>query len=208
MVTFDYFVETMPLVSVLRGIQPNEALDIAGALIQAGFLCVEVTLNSPQPFESIKKMADTFGDQAIIGAGTVLSVDHVNQVADAGGRIIVMPHTDVAVIRAAKKRGLYCLPGVCTPSDAFAAIDAGADGLKLFPAELAQPPVLKAMRAVLPKTLPVLPTGSINAENMAGYLRVGANGFGLGSVVYKPGDTAETVMQKAQDMILSFKESK
>ena len=162
-------------------------------------------MNSPQPLESIKKMADQFGDKAIIGAGTVLSVEAVNQVADAGGRVIVMPHTDVDVIRAAKQRGLYCLPGVCTPSEAFAAINAGADGLKLFPAELAQPRVLRAMRAVLPKKMPVLPTGSITPDNMADFMRVGANGFGLGSVVYKPGDTAETVAQKACDMILSFK---
>ncbi|MCH9644775.1 MAG: 2-dehydro-3-deoxy-6-phosphogalactonate aldolase [Gammaproteobacteria bacterium] len=206
MITFKQFIEAMPLVAVLRGIKPGCAAEVAEALISQGFLCVEVTMNSPKPLDSIKRMAEVCGDRAIIGAGTVTSVDMVNEVADVGGRVIVMPHTDVEVIREAKKRDLICLPGVCTPSDAFAAINAGADGLKIFPAELIAPKVLKSMCAVLPKEIPLLPTGGITAKTIPEYMWAGASGFGLGSVVYKPGDSVDVVKQKAQVIVAAFRE--
>lgn len=191
------WLERLPLVAILRGIEPAEAVPVGEALVDAGFVIVEVPLNSPAPLDSIARLADAIGDRALVGAGTVLTPEAVDRVAAAGGRLIVMPHADVAVIRAAKAAGLLVVPGFATPTEAFAALDAGADALKLFPAEAAPPPVLKAMLAVLPAGTRVLPVGGIRPETMAGYWQAGAAGFGLGSALYKPGDGAATVHRKA-----------
>jgi 2-dehydro-3-deoxyphosphogalactonate aldolase len=186
----------LPLVAILRGVTPAEAGGIGEALIGAGFVAIEVPLNSPEPLASIRVLADAFGDQALIGAGTVRDPADVARIAAAGGRLIVMPHGDPAVIRAAKQRGLLCVPGVATPTEAFAALDAGADALKLFPAEALPPAVVKAWRAVLPNVW-LLPVGGIRPDSMAPYLAAGANGFGLGSALYQPGMTPDQVAAAA-----------
>ena len=191
------WMERLPLVAILRGVEPDEVVAIGAELVDVGFAVIEVPLNSPEPFDSIGRLAAAFGDRALIGAGTVLTAAAVDRVAAAGGGLIVMPHADTAVIRAAKGAGLFAVPGFATPTEAFAALDAGADALKLFPAEAAPPAVLKAMRAVLPPAVPVLPVGGIRPETMAGYWEAGAAGFGLGSALYKPGDAPATVRAKA-----------
>jgi 2-dehydro-3-deoxyphosphogalactonate aldolase len=177
----------LPLIAILRGVTPDEAGAIGEALIEAGFVAIEVPLNSPEPLASIRALADAFGERALIGAGTVRDPADVARIAAAGGRLIVMPHGDPAVIGAAKQRGLLCVPGVATPTEAFAALDAGADALKLFPAEALPPAVVKAWRAVLPKHVWLLPVGGIRPDSMTPYLAAGANGFGLGSALYRPG---------------------
>lgn len=189
---FDQIAE-LPLVAILRGLRPDEALDMAAVLHDAGFRSLEVPLNSPDPLESIRRISDAFGDRLLVGAGTVLTVDAVDAVAEAGGRLIVSPNTDAAVIAAAKARGLVSLPGMFTPGEAFAALAAGADGLKLFPAEAASPAVLKAMKAVLPPSAPVFVVGGVTPETMAPWRAAGAQGFGLGSALYKPGRAAAEV---------------
>jgi len=186
-----------PLVAILRGVQPDECLAIGQALVEAGFTLIEVPLNSPAPYESIAVLARELGEHALIGAGTVTKPQQVDDVAQAGGRLIVMPHANVQVIVEAKALTLTALPGFATPTEAFAALDAGADGLKLFPAEASPPKVLKSLRAVLPKDVPVLPVGSITVENMGEYWAAGANGFGLGSALYKPGATPDQVGKTA-----------
>lgn len=191
------WLDRFPLIAILRGIRPDEAAEIGEVLVAAGFAIVEVPLNSPSPFDSIARMAAALGDRALIGAGTVLEPEAVGRVAAAGGRLVVMPHADTRVVRAAKSAGLLAVPGFATPTEAFAALDAGADALKLFPAEAAPPAVLKAMRAVLPAAVPVLPVGGIRPETMAEYWNAGASGFGLGSALYKPGDAPATVHAKA-----------
>ena len=167
-------------------------------LIEAGFVAIEVPLNSPEPLASIERLAEAFGAQALIGAGTVLGPAAVEQVAAAGGRLIVMPHGDPAIIRAAKAQGLLCVPGVATPTEAFAALAAGADALKLFPAEALTPKVVKAWRAVLPTGVWLLPVGGIAPEGMAPWLAAGAQGFGLGSALYRPGMSPAEVARSAQ----------
>jgi 2-dehydro-3-deoxyphosphogalactonate aldolase len=193
-----------PLVAILRGVKPMEAVEIGAALIEAGFTIIEVPLNSPEPLKSIALLAEALGAKALVGAGTVMSPQRVNDVSDAGGRLIVMPHADGDVVSAAKAGGLYALPGFATPTEAFAMIAVGADGLKLFPAEANPPKVLKAMRAVLPKEIPVLPVGSITPENMADYWAAGANGFGLGSALYKVGATPAQVAVAARQFIAAL----
>jgi len=192
------WLDPLPLVAILRGLTPDESVEIGRVLVDAGFRMLEVPLNSPQPFESIRRMSEALGDEYLVGAGTVLDPANVKKVADAGGRLIVMPHADVAVIRAAKDAGLYCVPGVATPTEAFAALAAGADALKLFPAEQASPAVLKAWRAVLPKDLAVLPVGGIAPDNMGPWLAAGAGGFGIGSSLYAPGRPASDVATRAR----------
>jgi 2-dehydro-3-deoxyphosphogalactonate aldolase len=177
----------LPLVAILRGLRPAEATGIGEALVEAGFVAIEVPLNSPEPLLSIERLARAFGERVLIGAGTVLQAAAVEAVAAAGGRLIVMPHGDPAVIRTAKARGLLCVPGVATPTEAFAALEAGADALKLFPAEAMPPNVVKAWRAVLPRDVWLLPVGGITPEAMAAYHAAGANGFGLGSALYRAG---------------------
>lgn len=188
----------LPLVAILRGLVPEESVAIGRALVDAGFRMLEVPLNSPRPFDSIQRMVQSLGDDCLIGAGTVMTPEQVAEVAAAGGRLIVMPHADTAVIRAAKAAGLVCVPGVATPTEAFAAIAAGADGLKLFPAEQASPKVLKAWRAVLPPELPVLPVGGIAPDNMAPWIAAGAQGFGIGSALFAPGVDAAEIARRAQ----------
>ncbi len=195
---WDDALATFPLVAILRGLRPDEALGVGEMLIQAGFKVLEVPLNSPDPFDSIKAMADAFKGRAIVGAGTVLKVADVERLAAAGGEICISPNTNVDVIQAAKAHGMISFPAFFTATEAFAAVDAGADALKLFPAELAGPKGLKALKAVLPKSVPVFPVGGITPENMTDYLDVGAKGFGIGTSVFKPGDTAEIVFRKAR----------
>jgi 2-dehydro-3-deoxyphosphogalactonate aldolase len=186
------WLDHLPLVAILRGLHPDEAVAIGNALAEAGFRVLEVPLNSPQPLESIRRLAMALGDDFLIGAGTVMTPAQVAGVASAGGRLVVMPHADTGVIRAAKAAGMLCAPGVATPTEAFAALAAGADALKLFPADQVSPAGLKAWRAVLPKELPVLPVGGIAPDNMAPWVAAGAQGFGIGSALYAPGvDTAE-----------------
>jgi 2-dehydro-3-deoxyphosphogalactonate aldolase len=198
------YLSPLPLIAVLRGIAPPEIPAIAGALTDHGFRILEVPLNSPDPFVSIKLLADAFGSRCLTGAGTVLKIADVARVAEAGGRLIVMPHADVAIIREAKRLGLLCAPGVATMTEAFAALDAGADGLKMFPAELLSPAVLKAWRAVLPKDVLVFAVGGIRPDNMAAYWDVGASGFGTGSNLYKPGAPAHEVRAVAAAYAAGF----
>lgn len=186
-----------PFVAILRGLAPEEAIPVGEALVAAGLRIIEVPLNSPRPFESIRLLSDRFGGDCLIGAGTVTSPEAVDRVRDAGGRVVVMPHGDPAVIRAAKAAGLLCTPGVSTPTEGFAALAAGADALKLFPAELMGPDVLKAMRAVFPPDTLFLPVGGIVPDSVAGFLRAGAAGFGLGSGLYAPGRDAAEVGRRA-----------
>jgi len=198
------YLAPLPLVAVLRGITPAEVDAVAAALTDNGFLLLEVPLNSPEPFESIRKLARGYGERCLTGAGTVLDVTDVQRVADAGGRLIVMPHGDVAIVREAKRLGLVCLPGVATPTEAFAALAAGADGLKMFPAEQLSPAVLKAWRAVLPKDSLVFPVGGIRPDNMAPFWAVGANGFGTGSNLYQPGAAVDAVRSVARQYATAF----
>jgi 2-dehydro-3-deoxyphosphogalactonate aldolase len=195
---FKTWLDPLPLVAILRGLHPDQAPAVGDALVGAGLRILEVPLNSPQPLESIRRLAERFGDERLVGAGTVLDPARVRDVAAAGGRLVVMPHADVAVIRAAKQAGLYCVPGVATPTEAFAALAAGADALKLFPAEQASPAVLKAWRAVLPAGTAVLPVGGIAPDTMGPWLAVGAAGFGIGSSLYAPGRAADDVAVRAQ----------
>lgn len=189
------------LVAILRGIRPEEAVPVAAALEARGFAIVEVPLNSPDPLVSIAALARTFGNRMLIGAGTVMTREQVARIAKAGGRLIVTPHADADVVRAAKDHGLLAVPGFYTPTEAFAMLAAGADALKLFPAEGASPAMLRAMRAVLPAGTMVLPVGGIDATNMTSWTEAGAAGFGIGSAVYKPGDTPEVVSAKALRLI-------
>ncbi|MFC3215796.1 MULTISPECIES: 2-dehydro-3-deoxy-6-phosphogalactonate aldolase [Novosphingobium] len=188
----------LPLVAILRGIRPDEIEAAADALVEAGFRLIEVPLNSPEPLHSIERLARRVGDHALVGAGTVLTVDDLRRVHDAGGRMIVSPNTDGTVIRESVSRGLVSLPGFFTPSEGFAALAAGANGLKLFPAEAATPAVVKAQRAVLPKDVPLLVVGGITPANMQPWLDAGADGFGLGSALYKAGATADEIGRNAR----------
>lgn len=190
-------IKQLPLVAILRGITPDEAADVGQALWDAGWRLLEVPLNSPEPFRSIEILARRF-PQALVGAGTVRSAAEVRQVQDSGGRIIVSPHCDAQVIRATAERGLLSLPGVMSPTEAFAALDAGATALKLFPAEMIPPAAMKAMRAVLPAALQLLPVGGIGPTSMAAYRAAGASGFGIGSALYKPGMDAGAVAAGAR----------
>jgi 2-dehydro-3-deoxyphosphogalactonate aldolase len=191
------YLAPLPLVAVLRGIVADEIAAIGDVLVEAGFRILEVPLNSPRPFDSIGELARRWGGRCLVGAGTVTDADDVARVRDAGGRLVVMPHSDAAVIGAAKSAGLACLPGVATPTEAFAALAAGADGLKMFPAEALPPPVVKAWRAVLPRSTLLLPVGGIGPASLAAYWAAGASGFGTGSGLYRPGCGVEEVAASA-----------
>ncbi|HEX2942860.1 MAG TPA: 2-dehydro-3-deoxy-6-phosphogalactonate aldolase [Rhodopila sp.] len=195
------FFDRLPLIAILRGVRPDEVVPIGRALREAGFAIIEVPLNSPDPCESIRRLCADLGPETLVGAGTVTTPDQVTAVAAAGGRIIVMPHGDPAVIRAAKAAGLACTPGIATPTEGFAALAAGADALKLFPAELLTPPVLKAMRSVFPSGTRFLPVGGITPESMAPFVAAGAAGFGLGSALYKPGMSPADVAARAHAFV-------
>lgn len=185
------------LVAILRGVQPDEVAAIGHALYAAGFRIIEVPLNSPEPFKSIRALRDTLPADCLVGAGTVTTTQACADVAAAGGQIIVMPHSDVTVIRAAKAAGLFCAPGVATLTEAYAALAAGADLLKLFPAEALSPAILKAWRAVLKPPVALVPVGGITPESIAAYATAGASGFGLGSALYRPGDRHTDVARQA-----------
>ena len=191
------FLTPLPLVAVLRGISPPEVPDVADALTGAGFHVLEVTLNSPDPYDSIRALTARCGATCLVGAGTVIDPSDVARVREAGGRLVVMPHADVAVIREAKRQGMVCVPGVATPTEAFAALAAGADGLKMFPAEALPPAALRAWRAVLPKPTLVFAVGGMRPDNLLPYREAGADGFGTGSNLYKPGVPAADVREAA-----------
>ena len=190
-----------PLIAILRGVTPADAADHGLALYEAGFRIMEVPLNSPQPFDSIAAIRQALPADAIVGAGTVLHPDYVAQVKQAGGELIVMPHSDGDVVRAAKAQGLACSPGVATPNEAFIALKNGADVLKMFPAEQLGAHVVKAWRAVIAAQVPLVPVGGISPDNMGPFLTAGANGFGLGSALYKPGQSAATTASHAKAFI-------
>jgi 2-dehydro-3-deoxyphosphogalactonate aldolase len=199
------WLDRMPLVAILRGVQPEEVVGVGRALLNAGFVIIEVPLNSPHPIESVRRLQDAFGEEALIGAGTVMSAEQVREVAGAGGRAIVMPHGDPEVVRAAKAARLACMPGIATPTEAFAALANGADALKLFPAEALPPAVLRAMRSVLPAETRVLPVGGITVDSMAEYVAAGASGFGLGSALYRKGQDAESVGANARAFVAAWR---
>jgi 2-dehydro-3-deoxyphosphogalactonate aldolase len=199
------YLDPLPLIAVLRGITPDEIPAISGALVGEGFRVLEVPLNSPQPFESIRLLVHACGERCLVGAGTVLDLADVARVHEAGGNVVVMPHADTAVIREAKRQGMVCVPGVATPTEAFAALAAGADGLKMFPAEALPPGALKAWRAVLPRDALVFAVGGIRPDNMGAYWASGANGFGTGSNLYAPGARAEDVRAAAAAYAAGFR---
>lgn len=204
MTDFDTAFAANPLIAILRGLKPAEAADTAAALTGAGFTILEVPLNSPDPLDSIRRMV-TASPDAIVGAGTVLTRDQVGRVADAGGRIIIAPNFDPRVAAEARRLSLSYCPGVGTVSEAFAALEAGAAALKLFPAEMIPPAAVKAMRAVLPRQTRLLPVGGIDPARMAAYRQAGADGFGLGSALYRPGQPAETTGARARDFMAAWR---
>jgi len=191
-------VQSLPLVAILRGIGVDHALAVSELLFECGFKIIELPLNSPKPFDSIAKVAARLGTQALIGAGTVTQVADVRRVRDTGGTLIVMPHSDREIISEAKRNDLICLPGVATPTEGFAALAAGADGLKLFPAEMLGPSVVKALRAIFPPQTLFFPVGGISPDNMVAYWQAGASGFGIGSALYKPGMSLAQIKTNAE----------
>lgn len=204
--TLDSALARCPLIAILRGITPAEALPIGRVLTGQGFQIIEVPLNSPEPLQSIATLAQAC-PQALVGAGTVSTTEQVRQVHEAGGQVIVSPHWDPQVLQAALERQMICIPGVATPSEAWSAWQAGAHALKLFPAEMISPAVVKALRAVLPPELALLPVGGISPENMAAYLEAGASGFGIGSALYSPGRSPEQVSERAAAFVAAWRAS-
>lgn len=204
---FRHTLSSHGLIAILRGLRPEEARDIGLALHGAGIRLIEVPLNSPEPLQSIRILRDTLPDDTLVGAGTVLQPEDCADIAKAGGQLVVMPHSDPAVIRAAKAQGLACAPGVATPTEAFAALAAGADVLKMFPAETLGPMGLKAWRAVLTPPVAIVPVGGITPDALTPYLAAGASGFGLGSALYRAGDDAATVAQRATVFVHAWQQA-
>ena len=202
---FHHYLDQCPLVGIIRGVTPDEAEAIGEAIYDGGIRIIEVPLNSPDPLASIERLATKFGERVLVGAGTVLKSEDVQRVRDAGGRILVSPDTNVEVIAATAQAGLVSSPGYFTPSEAFAAIRAGATALKLFPAEAASPAALKAQLAVIAKDVPVLAVGGIKPDNMRPWLDAGASGFGLGGGLYKPGQSAAETLEKARAYVAGLK---
>ena len=196
----------MPLIAILRGITPHECLAVGSGLIEAGFVLLEVPLNSPKPLDSIAQLTP-LGHQTLVGAGTVLDAKQVRDVHAAGGRLIVCPHFNPTVVRTAVDLGMVVVPGVMTPTEAFAALEAGAHGLKLFPAEVIRPAGLRAMRAVLSESVPVFPVGGIDVDQMAAWREAGASGFGIGSSLYKPGRSPAQVASQAQAFVAAWRQA-
>ena len=199
------YLDECPLVAIIRGVTPDEAEAIGDAIFESGIRIVEVPLNSPEPLQSIEKLAKRFGEQMLVGAGTVLDRADVARVKDAGGRIIVSPDTNIEVIAATAAAGLVASPGYFTPSEAFAAIRAGATALKLFPAEAASPAVLKAQLAVIPKDIPIMVVGGVRPDNMRPWLEAGATGFGLGGGLYQPRRSPAETLDKARAYVAGLK---
>lgn len=195
------------IIAILRGVQPGEAVGICQEIFDAGIDRIEVPLNSPEPFDSIARIVDTLGDRALIGAGTVLSVANVDRVKAAGGRLIVSPDCNPEVISHSKALGLRSFPGVMTPTECFAALRAGADGLKFFPGDMIGPAGLKAIRAVLPKGTETYAVGGANPANFKDWIAAGATGFGIGSAIFKPGDSAQEVRAKANAIVAAYDEA-
>jgi len=198
------WLERSPLIAILRGVRPDEVVAVTHALERHGVAIVEVPLNSPDPFESIRRLAQEFGARLLIGAGTVMTEAQVDQLAAAGGQLVVTPHAAGAVVRAAKRHGMIACPGIATPTEAFAMLEAGADGLKLFPAEASSPAVLRAIRAVLPPGTLTMPVGGIEPGNMRPWLDAGAAGFGIGGSIFRPGDTPQVVGDKAARLMAAL----
>ncbi len=201
---FHAHMDSLPLVAILRGLKPEEALDVGQAIVNAGFHILEVPLNSPDPLRSIQILAAAF-PHALVGAGTVTTAQQVRDIKAAGGQLIISPHLDDNVVCEAVNLGLISLPGVATPSEAFKAIALGAHGLKLFPAEMISPAVVKSMRAVLPKHIRLIPVGGIGTHNMANYRNSGASGFGIGSALFAPGKSAKAVGESAAAFVQAWK---
>jgi 2-dehydro-3-deoxyphosphogalactonate aldolase len=202
---FRRYLSETPLIAIIRGVTPDEAEQVGEALYDSGIRMIEVPLNSPDPIASIGRLVRKLGDRALIGAGTVLDPIDVARVADEGGRLIVSPNSDPAVIHAAASAELVSLPGYFTPTEAFAALRAGAHGLKLFPAEAASPAMVKAQRAVIPSDVPLLVVGGVKPGAMRSYLDAGADGFGLGSGVYRPGQSAAEIGRQAREYVEGLK---
>jgi 2-dehydro-3-deoxyphosphogalactonate aldolase len=190
--------DACPLVAILRGVTPAEAPEVGEALVEAGFTLIEVPLNSPDPYDSIARLAGRLAGRAVVGAGTVLTPEQVARVADAGAALVVSPNTDTSVIRASVEASLISLPGYFTPTEAFAALAAGAHALKLFPAEGGSPALLKAQRAVLPRDAKVLAVGGVTPATMPAWRAAGADGFGLGSSLYSAGKPVEAIARDAR----------
>ena len=199
------FLKSLPLIAILRGIRPEECIDIGYELFEIGFRIIEIPLNSPDAFKSIEKLVLKLEDKALIGAGTITNIKQLQLLSDAGGKLAVMPHTDLKLIRKAKMLNFICFPGVASPSEAFAALNTGADGLKVFPAEMITPKVLKSWKAILPEKTMLFPVGGIIPESMESYLLAGATGFGLGSALYRPGQSVLDVGLMGKIFIKNWK---
>lgn len=195
----------LPLVAILRGLEPQRAVAVGEVLVEAGFDMIEVPLNSPEPLVSIAALVEALGHRALIGAGTVLAEAKVDALAAIGAKLVVSPNCNPAVIRRTSAHGMVSLPGVLTPTEMFAALEAGASGLKLFPAEMAGPAVIKAVRAVLPPAVPILAVGGISAANMGDYLAAGAAGFGIGGALFTPGKPLAAIAADARAIVAAFK---
>jgi len=194
-----------PLVAILRGLEPARAVAVGEVLVDCGFDIIEVPLNSPDPLVSIAALVKAMGDRALIGAGTVLTEAQVDALADIGARLVVSPNCNPAVIRRTSAHGMVSMPGVLTPTEMFAALDAGASGLKLFPAEMSSPAIIKAVRAVLPPAVPVLAVGGIHADNMRDYLVAGVTGFGIGGSLFRPGKSLDEIAADGRSIVAAFK---